>query len=95
VGAQNWGVVSSLYIEDGSYLRLRTLTLGYTLPRKWTNSVAIERFRIYFVGKNLFTFTNYTGYDPEISTSDPKVAGIDVAGYPQSRMYTFGINVDF
>ena len=95
VGAQNWGVVSSLYIEDGSYLRLRTLTLGYTLPRKWTNVVAIERFRIYFIGKNLFTFTNYTGYDPEISTSDPKVAGIDVAGYPQSRMYTFGINVDF
>ena len=95
VGTQNWGVVSSLYIEDGSYLRLRTLTLGYTLPRKWTNFVAIERFRIYFVGKNLFTFTNYTGYDPEISTGDPKIAGIDVAGYPQSRMYTFGINVDF
>ena len=95
LGNRNWGVPSTLYIEDGSYLRLRTVTLGYTLPRAWTNKVGIGSFRIYFTGKNLLTFTKYTGYDPEISSIDPKLAGIDVAGYPQSRMYTFGFNLEF
>lgn len=95
IRAQNWNKSSSLYIEDGSYLRLRTLTVGYTLPNDWTSKAGLGSFRIYFTGKNLVTFTKYTGYDPEISSSDPRTAGIDVAGYPQSRMYTFGINLEF
>jgi len=97
--AQNWNRPSSLYIEDGSYLRLRTLTVGYTLPSDWTSKVGIGTFRIYFIGKNLVTFTKYTGYDPEVANignpSDPRLAGIDISGYPQSRMYTFGINLEF
>jgi TonB-dependent starch-binding outer membrane protein SusC len=95
VGSANWSSPSSLYIEDGSYLRLRILTVGYTFPEAWTRKVRISRFRLYFTGKNLLTFTKYTAYDPEVSNSDPKLAGIDVAGYPQSRMYTLGINVEF
>ena len=95
VGSQNWGQPSSLYIEDGSYLRLRTVTIGYTLPKTWTDKIMIERLRFYFTAKNLITITDYTGYDPEISSSDPKLAGIDVVGYPQSKMYTFGLNLDF
>ncbi len=95
LGSANWGSPSSLYIEDGSYLRLRILTVGYTFPESWTRKVRINRFRLYFTGKNLLTFTKYTAYDPEVSNSDPKLAGIDVAGYPQSRMYTIGVNVEF
>ncbi len=99
VRAANWNNPSSLYIEDGSYLRLRNLTLGYTLPNAWTSKAGIGKFRIYFIGKNLLIFTKYTGYDPEVANSDypfdPTRSGIDVAGYPQSRMYTFGINLEF
>jgi len=95
VGAQNWGTPSNLYIESGSYLRLRTLTLGYTLKNAWSSKVGIEKFKIYFTGRNLFTLTKYSGYDPEISNPDPKLAGIDIGGYPQARMYTFGVNIEF
>jgi TonB-linked SusC/RagA family outer membrane protein len=95
MGVANWGSPSTLYIEDGSYLRLRTLTLGYTLPQKWTSKININKFRIYFIGKNLLTFTHYTGLDPEVSNPDPRYAGIDISGYPQSRMYTFGFNLEF
>jgi TonB-linked SusC/RagA family outer membrane protein len=95
IRSQNWMPPSDLYIEDGSYLRLRTLTLGYTLPKKLVNKIGLERLRFYFIGKNLITWTNYTGYDPELSNSDPKLAGIDISGYPQTKQYTFGVNVDF
>jgi TonB-linked SusC/RagA family outer membrane protein len=95
VGSANWAVPSTLYLEDGSYLRLRILTIGYTLPESLTSKVGLGKFRIYFTGKNLVTFTKYTGYDPEVSNDDPKLAGIDIAGYPQARMYTFGINLEF
>lgn len=95
VGNANWNAPSSLYIEDGSYLRLRMLTLGYTLPYALTSKIGIGKFRIYVIGKNLVTFTRYMGYDPEVSSTDPKLAGIDVAGYPQSRMYTLGITLEF
>lgn len=95
MGVANWGSPSTLYIEDGSYLRLRTLTIGYTLPQNWTNKINISRFRVYFIGKNLLTFTRYNGLDPEVSNPDPRYAGIDIAGYPQSKLYTFGFNLDF
>jgi TonB-dependent starch-binding outer membrane protein SusC len=95
LGVASWGVPSSLYIEDGSYLRLRNVVLGYTLPTSWTSKVGIDKFRIYFIGKNLVTLTRYSGLDPEVINPDPKLAGIDVAGYPQSKMYTIGINLEF
>jgi TonB-linked SusC/RagA family outer membrane protein len=95
VGSQNWGQPSSLYVEDGSYLRLRSLTIGYTIPKVLTDKIMISRLRFYFTAKNLLTITDYSGYDPEISSYDPKLAGIDIVGYPQSKMYTFGLNLDF
>lgn len=80
---------SSRYIEDGSYLRLKNLQLGYTLPLKWTEKVGMSRCRIYLSGSNLFTFTDYTGYDPEVG------GGVDYGNYPQSRTFMLGVNLNF
>ncbi|MDO4195149.1 MAG: SusC/RagA family TonB-linked outer membrane protein [Prevotellaceae bacterium] len=89
--SENW-VVSDLYVYDGSYLRLKNISLGYTFPRKWTMKAGIERFRIYGMAENLFTFTKYHGFDPEIS-SNGKSLGIDRGIYPQARTITVGVNV--
>ena len=95
--------VSDIYIEDGSYLRLKNIQLGYTLPAKLTQRVGIESFRIYVGAKNLITITKYTGFDPEIgpNVSAPAaqrnlLMGTDKgATYPQTRMYLTGINMTF
>ena len=94
-GGQNWAKSSVYYLEDGSYLRFKTLTLGYTLPSNWTEKIRVQKLRIYVTGKNLFTLTKYTGYDPEVGSTNPVLQGIDISGYPQTRMYTFGLNLDF
>jgi len=87
---------NSRYLEDGSYLKLRTLTLAYEFPRSMLSRIGVERFRVYLIGSNLLTFTNYTGWDPEVS-SDFVVsnirAGIDFYSPPQPRSITFGINL--
>ena len=80
---------SSRFIEDGSYLRLKDLTLGYTLPQKYTRKAYIDRIRVYFTASNLLTLTKYTGYDPEVG------GGVDYGNYPQSRTFMFGLNCDF
>ncbi|MEG0807420.1 MAG: TonB-dependent receptor [Alistipes sp.] len=82
---------SRRYIEDGSYLKLRNLSLGYTYKPK---SSKIGTVRIYVSMNNLWTITNYSGYDPEVNAfgSNPSSRGVDAGGYPQSREYTFGIN---
>jgi len=80
---------SSRYIEDGSYLRLKNLQIGYTLPSKWTEKVKMSRCRIYLSGSNLFTLTDYSGYDPEVG------GGVDYGNYPQSRTFMLGVNVNF
>ncbi len=79
---------SDRYVESGAYLRLKNLQFGYTLPEKVVNKVGISRCRIYLSGSNIFTITNYTGYDPEIGD------GIDYGNYPQARTFLFGINLD-
>lgn len=81
--------VSSRFVEDGSYLRLKDLTLGYTLPKKYSQKAFIERIRVYFTASNLLTLTKYTGYDPEVG------GGVDYGNYPQSRTFMFGVNCDF
>ncbi|HEY4155864.1 MAG TPA: hypothetical protein VGM24_10570, partial [Puia sp.] len=98
---------SDVYVEDGSYLRLRNLTIGYTLPVKLSSANFAPKIRIYFTGQNLFTITKYTGLDPEIGIpqgTDPNTgasvrnvtaSGIDVGTYPSSRYFTFGLNVTF
>ena len=80
---------SSRFIEDGSYLRLKNLTIGYTIPSKYTKKAYINRLRVYFSANNLLTLTKYSGYDPEVG------GGVDYGNYPQSRTFMFGINLDF
>ena len=82
--------ISTHYIEDGSYVRLKNLTLGYTLPRGLLTRISASQIRLYFTAQNLVTLTKYTGYDPEVSAS-----GIDLGIYPQSRVFIGGINVGF
>jgi TonB-linked SusC/RagA family outer membrane protein len=101
-------VASSVYVENGSYLRLRNVTLGYTLPLAISKKLTLSKVRIYVAAQNLFTITKYTGLDPEIgqatgtdpnnnnsSASNATASGIDVGTYPSSRFYTLGLNVTF
>ena len=80
---------SSRFVESGAYLRLKNLQFGYTLPSAITQKASINRLRFYISGSNLFTLTNYSGYDPEVG------GGVDYGNYPQSRTFTFGVNIDF
>ena len=90
---QNWRS-SDLMVYDGSFLRLRNLTLGYTLPERWTRKILISKLRIYVNAENLFTLTSYHGMDPEISSGGTSL-GIDKGVYPQSRTFSAGINLTF
>lgn len=88
---------SNRWIEDGSYLRIKNITLGYRLPQALIRKVGIKSCRIYATGQNVLTFTKYKGYDPEASAFSGNVSyiGIDQGTYPQYRALTFGINVGF
>jgi hypothetical protein len=87
---------SSYYIEDGSYLRLSTITLGYTLPKNIVKRAKINNARIYCTLNNIYTFTDYTGYDPEVSaTSSALTPGIDNSSYPRSKSWVLGVNLTF
>ncbi len=97
------GVVSTLGIEDGSYLRLNTLTIGYTLPSvsKFAKALAISSLRVYLSAYNLFTITKYSGFDPEVNSNEfinnatYPTPGIDWGSYPRARSFVFGMNVSF
>lgn len=92
-------VVSSRSVEDGSYLRLQNITLGYTLNTKkvpFLSRIGISGLRVYFAADNLFVWTKYTGYDPEVNTNNSALTrGLDYAAYPRSRTYTFGLDLKF
>lgn len=93
---QNFGRVSDFFVEDGSYIRLKSIQLGYTIPKSIMDKVNVESLRIYIGAKNLITLTKYSGFDPEISSSNVLAQGIDKAGnYPQSIMFLTGINLKF
>lgn len=85
---------SDRYVEDGSYLRIRNLQLGYNLPSALLSKIGVQRLRFYVSVDNLYTFTNYSGFDPEISGSDLD-AGVDLATYPIPRTFSFGLNLQF
>lgn len=88
--------VYSRFVEDGSFLRLKNITLGYTLPQKWTSKFYVSKLRVYATGQNLFCWNNYSGYDPEVnSLNDPMRPGLDWGAYPKSRVFTFGIDLQF
>ena len=98
--SKNW-VCSDMYIQDGSYLRLKNITLGYTLPRSLTQRIGINRLRIYGRAENLFTWTKYWGFDPEIGAGwdndsqkhNTQYTGVDYGVYPQARTWTIGFNI--
>lgn len=87
--------VSDRFVEDGSFLRLKNIQLGYNLPQHMLDKAKIQKFRIYVSAQNLFTFTNYTGLDPEIGSRGTLEIGIDRGFYPSARMFTTGVNVTF
>lgn len=89
----NWRS-SDLYIKNGSYLRLKSLQLGYSLPKKWMQTIHFQKIRVYFSAENLLTFTSYDGYDPEIGSGGTSI-GIDAGCYPQSRTLSLGANIIF
>lgn len=88
--------VNSRFIEDGSYLRLKNISLGYTFPKTLTKRFYVNKLRVYVTAQNLFCLTNYSGYDPEVSTStSPLMPGLDWGAYPKSNVYTFGVQLQF
>lgn len=93
----NWREYSSRWLEDGSFLRLRTINFGYNIPRSFANRAGLESLRVYVQGQNLLTFTGYTGFDPEVNQNarNPLVAGSDFGTYPQVKSVSFGFNVNF
>lgn len=88
-------VFSDFYVEDGSFLRIQNIQLGYTIPQKWTERIQIDKARIYAGVNNVYTFTNYMGFDPAASTGAPVGGGIDYGFYPAPRIYMFGLNLNF
>jgi TonB-dependent starch-binding outer membrane protein SusC len=88
----NFTKMSDFYLEDGDYLRLKTVQIGYTLPSSAISKIGAQKLRLYVTGENLATLTNYTGYDPEIGGN---VLGIDRGYYPQARSFMFGVNLQF
>lgn len=87
--------LSDRYVENGSYLRLRNVQIGYTLPSSLVKKVMLQNVRIHLSGQNLFTISDYSGIDPEVGQSTSLSRGIDYGIYPQSRIITGGINITF
>lgn len=88
--------VTSRFIEDGSFLRLKNITLGYTLPELLTRRFYVSKLRVYATAQNLFCLTNYSGYDPEVNVlSSPLMPGFDWGAYPKSKVFTFGVELQF
>ncbi len=87
----------SRFIEDGSYLRVKVITLSYTLPKTLTDRIKMANLKVYVTGQNLLTFTNYSGWDPEVNTfsRNPYDLGIDYGSFPQARTVVVGLNVGF
>ncbi len=90
-------VFSDWAVEDGSYLRLNTLSLGYTVPSSIVKRAKVQNLRIYASAYNVFVLTNYSGFDPEVSTrrNTPLTPGLDYSAYPKSRQLIFGVNLSF
>lgn len=89
--------MSDRWIEDGSYLRIQNISFAYTFPNSLTQRARIERLRVYANVQNLYTLTNYSGYDPEIGAfnQDPLLQNVDMGRYPTPRVYTVGLSLNF
>ncbi len=89
--------VSDLYVYDGSYIRLKSITLGYNLPKSISSKFKVNKFRVYVTGQNLFTKTKYPGFDPEVNYYDANSSrqGVDVGGYPVAKTFIGGLSLTF
>ena len=82
-----------MYIKDGSYVRMKSTQLGYSLPGSLTRKASIEKLRLFIQAENLMTFTKYDGFDPEVASGGYTTIGIDRGIYPQSRTISVGANI--
>lgn len=94
-GATRNNVFSSYFVEDGSFLRLRNLQVGYTIPKSVLKKIKIEEVRLYVSANNLFTLTRYQGFDPDIGASNALSAGVDYGIYPQAKSFMGGVQITF
>ena len=94
-GATSNLLFSDYYIEDGSYARIQNIQFGYTFSDTAIESLGLDKFRVYASVNNVYTFTDYKGYDPSASSGDPFGGGIDQGFYPVPRTYMLGLNIKF
>lgn len=89
--------MSDRYVEDGSYLRVQNITLGYRLPKTLISKVKMNNLRVYVTVQNLYTFTKYTGYDPEVGSynNSIRLMNVDAGHYPNPRTILGGVSVEF
>ncbi|TCN60619.1 TonB-dependent receptor [Flavobacterium circumlabens] len=96
---KNFSNPSDFNLEKGDFFRFKTIQLGYSLPKEWIQSIALQRVRLYLTGENLFTITKYSGFDPEIggptAAGQDNVQGVDRGYYPQAKSYMLGVNLQF
>ncbi|MEM9896842.1 MAG: TonB-dependent receptor, partial [Bacteroidota bacterium] len=86
---------SSYFIQDGSFLRLRTITLSYNLPQSLLDDIKLKTADVFLRGNNVFTVTDFTGYSPEISNGNPLINGVSLGTFPIASTYTVGLNLTF
>ncbi|MBD3616817.1 MAG: TonB-dependent receptor [Gracilimonas sp.] len=91
----NWSKISDLYVENGSYLRVKNVQFGYNIPDRVLQRISLSKVRLYLSADNLFTLTGYSGFDPEIGSASPLSVGVDRGVYPQARSYRMGVNITF
>jgi len=89
------GMLVDTYLEDASFLRLKNLTIGYTIPSNISKKIGMKNLRAYVTATNLFTLTKYSGLNPEVNISSSTTPGVDNGNYPMARTYTFGLNITF
>ncbi len=94
-GATSNSAFSDFYVEDASYARIQNAQIGYSLPESLTSRISVDKLRLYVAANNLYTFTDYKGYDPSASTGEAIGGGIDYGFYPVPRTYMFGLNLNF
>lgn len=92
---KNYSTVSGFLVEKGDYLKLKNLSFGYTLPKKYSRKAKMEKLRVYFSAQNLFTISKYSGIDPEIGGSSLMYNVDNINRYLPSRLYSFGLDVQF
>lgn len=95
LNADTYTRMSNFFVEDGSYLRLRNISLGYTVPKTLTEKIGVEKLRVYAGGRNLLTLTKYSGLNPEVGGNNILTMGVDIGLYPVTKMVYFGANIVF